>query len=67
MGTLQNIHVAKPNSVKETVTIPQSFTSVWYFAVYPYPEAMGWLQLVGSLKLQVSFAEYRLFCRALLH
>ena len=28
--------------------------------------AMGWLPLVGSLKLQVSFAEYRLFYRALL-
>jgi len=27
---------------------------------------MGWLQLVGSFKLQVSFAEYSLFCRALL-
>ena len=27
---------------------------------------MGWLQLVGSLKLSVSFAEYRLFYRALL-
>jgi len=27
---------------------------------------MGWLWLVGSLKLQVSFAEFRLFCRALL-
>jgi len=27
---------------------------------------MGWLQLVGALKLQVSFAEYRLFYRALL-
>jgi len=27
---------------------------------------MGWLRLVGSLKLQVSLAEYRLFCRALL-
>jgi len=26
----------------------------------------GWLRLVGSLKLQVSFAEYRLFYRALL-
>ena len=25
---------------------------------------MGWLRLVGSLKLQVSFAEYRLFYRA---
>ena len=27
---------------------------------------MGWLRLVGSLKLWVSFAEYRLFYRALL-
>jgi len=27
---------------------------------------MGWQRLVGSLKLQVSFAEYRLFYRALL-
>ena len=27
---------------------------------------MGWLRLVGSLKLQVSFAEYRLFYRAVL-
>ena len=27
---------------------------------------MGWLRLVGSIKLQVSSAEYRLFCRALL-
>jgi len=28
---------------------------------------MGWLRLVGSLKLQVSFAEYSLFYRAVLH
>jgi len=28
--------------------------------------SMGWLRLVGSLKLQVSFAEYRLFYMALL-
>ena len=27
---------------------------------------MGWLRLVGSLKLYVSFAKYRLFYRALL-
>jgi len=27
---------------------------------------MGWLRSVGSIKLYVSFAEYRLFCRALL-
>jgi len=28
---------------------------------------MGWLRLVVSLKLQVSFAEYLLFYRAFLH
>ena len=28
--------------------------------------SMGWLRLVGSIKLQVSFAEYSLFYRALL-
>ena len=27
---------------------------------------VGWLRLVGSLKLKVSFAEYRLFYKALL-
>ena len=27
---------------------------------------IGWFRLVGSLKLQVSFAEYSLFCRAIL-
>ena len=27
---------------------------------------IGWLQLEGSFKLQVSFAAYSLFCRALL-
>jgi len=31
-----------------------------------WPLRMGWLRLVGSLKLQVSFAQYRLFYRALL-
>jgi len=27
---------------------------------------MGWLRLVGSIKLQASFTEYSLFCKALL-
>ena len=31
-----------------------------------FTTAMGWLRLVGSLKLQVSFAENGLFYRALL-
>ena len=30
------------------------------------PTCMGWLRLVGSLKFEVSFAEYSLFHRALL-
>ena len=33
---------------------------------FPEIHGMGWLRLVGSLKLQVSLAEYRLFYRALL-
>jgi len=32
----------------------------------PTPTHMGWLRLVGSLKLHVSFAEYSLFYMALL-
>jgi len=32
----------------------------------PFPSAMGWLRSVGSFKLHISFAEYRLFYRALL-
>ena len=36
------------------------------FVVYISSTYMGWLHVVGSLKLQVSFAEYRLFYRALL-
>jgi len=39
----------------------QEPTNYWC-ATWP----MGWLRLAGSLKLQVSFAEYRLFSRALL-
>ena len=33
---------------------------------YMFIHCMGWLRLVGSLKLQVSFAEYYLFYEALL-
>jgi len=32
----------------------------------PMEMGMGWLRLVGSIKLQVAFAEYSLFYRALL-
>ena len=36
---------------------------VWVSNLFSF-YAMGWLRLVGSLKLYVSFAEYRLFYRA---
>ena len=39
--------------------------SVWRLSFMSWC-CMGWLQLVGSFKLQVSFAEYTLFYRALL-
>jgi len=36
------------------------------FCVRMSEEGMGWLRLIGLMKLQVSFAEYILFYRALL-
>ena len=59
-----------------TYIIVQIYTSIFiylstlihihrYTHVHTYT-GMGWLRLVGSLKWQVSFAEYRLFYRALL-
>ena len=41
-----------------------SFPLHFILCIHTIP--MGWLRLVGSLKSQVSFAEYRLFYRALL-
>ena len=51
------IKVARINFMRDTVLIQLSPT----FA------PMGWLRLVGYLKLQVSFAEYLLVCRSLFH
>ena len=44
-----------------------SFLACWFVVLLP--QSMGWLRLVGSLKLnlQVSFAEYSLFYTAVLH
>jgi len=42
---------------------------IYLYVLRTYASAdngMGWLQLVGSLKLDVSFVEYRLFYRVLL-
>jgi len=38
----------------------------YFFGILSTSIGMGWLRLVDSLKLQVSFAEYRQFYRALL-
>jgi len=42
-----------------------SYTCMYHRAPFIYMY-MGWLRFVGSLKFEVSFAEYRLFYRALL-
>ena len=39
---------------------------IYIFTVSAWLVHMGWLRLVGSLKLSVSSTEYSLFCRALL-
>jgi len=49
-----------------TVEIHFGFLHVWYDIWNPSFIHMGWRRFVGSLKLYVSFAEYSLFCRALL-
>jgi len=55
-------HVWMPHIAHERII---SHTSMHY-VTHMYESCMGWLALVGSLKLQASFAEYRLFHRALL-
>jgi len=37
-----------------------------FMRIVRHDSIMGWLRLVGSIKLQVSFAEYCLFYRAFL-
>ena len=46
--------------ITSTCTLTSIGVRCWVYTT------MGWLRIVGSLKLKVSFAEYRLFCRALL-
>jgi len=45
-----------------TGSTPAGFQAAFRAA---YSSCMGWLRLVGSIRLQVSFAEYSLFYRAL--
>jgi len=44
----------------------EQVTSHIYMRHITHEEGMGWLRLVGSLKLDLSFAEHSLFYRALL-
>ena len=53
------LHVENRDSADEQLLYVQDRNSIASCA-------MGWLWLVGSIKLQVSFAENRLFYRALL-
>ena len=46
------------------ITKVQHAATIIFFVVAL--SCMGWLLLVGSVKLQVSFAEYRLFCSTFL-
>ena len=57
LGSHMSIHLLKRNVIY-VVTFRMSHVNEEF--------RMGWLRLVGSLKLQVSLAEDRLFYRALL-
>jgi len=62
--TKKKNHMRQPNewdhSFVGTIHLSTDFGGLWR------DTTMRWLQLVGSFKLQVSFAEYDLFYRALL-
>ena len=61
-----HIHThAHTHTPTHTHTLSLSHTHTYMERIYKYTH-MGWLRLVGSLKTQVSFAECRLFDRALL-
>jgi len=75
-GHVRGIHMARVNESCHTYTHVYTYTYLCiYTLIYVYiyihicewgVSAMGWLRVVGSLKIQFSFAEYRLFYRALL-
>jgi len=52
--------------VKETYNFEEPTNRSHPISCFYLTNDIRWLRLVGSFKLQVSFAEYRLFCRALL-
>jgi len=55
------IEICQRNVFETFLSLPQQVFEDWELRI-----AMGWLRSVGSINLQVSFAEYRLFYRALL-
>ena len=64
-------HYEKPNSthmcgVPYSCVCHDSFIRVSWLIYMCDMKYMGWLRFGGALKLQVSFADYRLFYRALL-
>jgi len=53
-------------SLQHTATHCNTLQHTSYWCCLQRCTGVGWLRLVGSIKLQVSFAEYSLFYRALL-
>jgi len=52
--------------VQDLGQLPLQRTCPWYTGKKRENQDMVWLRLVGSFKLYVSFAKYRLFYRAIL-
>ena len=61
-----HLHIFLFAHMYTNVRAPEWKEALCLFLCRPHSTHMKWLQLVGSLKLQVSFSEYSLFYRALL-
>jgi len=59
-------HATRPNAVPAIVRVATDRMASLVAASVVCAQTMGWLRLVGFFNLQVSFAEYRLFNRAIL-
>jgi len=60
------IYIVKNGALFQTSPTEIGLFHLGMMGAVAQERTMGWLRLVGSIKLQVSFAEYRLFYRALL-
>jgi len=68
-GTHITLHCTHINTTRHTyvcVYVCHTYERVASHICTSHVTPMGWLRSVGSIKLQVSFPEYRLFYRALL-